>query len=41
MSALNADADARASHYLRTKGEAEQLIRAAGSALTGPSSGRR
>jgi NADH dehydrogenase len=33
MSALNADAERGASHYLRTKGEAERLIRAAGAAL--------
>jgi uncharacterized protein YbjT (DUF2867 family) len=33
MSALNADAERGASHYLRTKGEAEQLLRAAGAAL--------
>jgi NADH dehydrogenase len=33
MSALNADAARGTSHYLRTKGEAEQLIRAAGPAL--------
>jgi NADH dehydrogenase len=33
MSALNADAERGRSHYLRTKGEAEQLIRAAGAAL--------
>jgi NADH dehydrogenase len=33
MSALNADAERGASHYLRTKGEAEQLLRAAGATL--------
>jgi uncharacterized protein YbjT (DUF2867 family) len=33
MSALNADAERGGSHYLRTKGEAEKLIRAAPSAL--------
>jgi uncharacterized protein YbjT (DUF2867 family) len=33
MSALNADAQRGASHYLRTKGEAEKLIRAAPAAL--------
>jgi uncharacterized protein YbjT (DUF2867 family) len=33
MSALNADAERGASHYLRTKGEAEKLIRAAPAAL--------
>jgi uncharacterized protein YbjT (DUF2867 family) len=33
MSALNADAERGASHYLRTKGEAEKLIRAAPMAL--------
>ena len=33
MSALNADAAHGASHYLRTKGEAEQLVRAASLAL--------
>jgi NADH dehydrogenase len=33
MSALNADAERGASHYLRTKGDAERLIRAAGAAL--------
>jgi NADH dehydrogenase len=33
MSALNADAERGASHYLRTKGEAEKLIRAAPPAL--------
>src|SRR3984885_11889011 len=33
MSALNADAVRAASHYLRTKGEAEELIRAAPAAL--------
>jgi NADH dehydrogenase len=33
MSALNADAERGASHYLRTKGAAEQLIRATGPAL--------
>ena len=33
MSALNADAERGASHYLRSKGAAEQLIRAAGPAL--------
>ena len=33
MSALNADAEHGASHYLRTKGEAEQLLRAAPGSL--------
>jgi NADH dehydrogenase len=33
MSALNADAERGASHYLRTKGEAEQLLRTAGATL--------
>ncbi len=33
MSALNADAERGASHYLRSKGAAEQLIRAAGPTL--------
>jgi NADH dehydrogenase len=33
MSALNADAERGGSHYLRTKGEAERLVRAAGAAL--------
>src|SRR6202140_231761 len=33
MSALNADAVRGRSHYLRSKGEAEQLIRGAGTAL--------
>jgi len=33
MSALNADAERGASHYLRTKGEAEKLIRAAPTTL--------
>jgi NADH dehydrogenase len=33
MSALNADAEYGRSHYLRTKGEAEALVRAAGAGL--------
>ena len=42
MSALNADADRGASHYLRSKGRAERVIaRNAGPDLRGRSSSRR